>query len=161
MSKYAVNTSVSVEASEAEIKATLRRFGVMDAFSGTLDGRAQIMFKYNGQPYCIAVILPDPNDNEFQYTPSQRKQRTQDQAYAAWEQGCRVKWRELALVIKAKLVAISNEAVSFEDEFLAYAMLPNRTGYHTFGDWANKQLQGFIQAGETPALVANCPRGER
>lgn len=155
MSGYAEKTKVSVASSKAEIEATLNRFGIVDVVHGTVDGVASVMFKRAGRPYCIRVTLPDPNSREFRFTPGRGLERTPDQAYAAWEQACRVKWRELCLLIKAKLVAISNEAVNFEDEFLAYQMLPDR---RTVGEWAETQLIKIESAGQMPALL---PRAER
>ncbi len=154
MSGYAENTKVSVASSKTEIESTLNRFGIEDVGHFTESGAAVVMFKREGRPYSIRVTLPDRNADEFRFTPGRRLERTADQAYAAWEQACRVKWRELALLIKAKLVAISNETVSFDEEFLAYAMLPNR---QTVGDWAAGQLHAMHSAGELPDML---PRGQ-
>lgn len=150
MSGYAEKTKVSVAASKTEIEATLNRFGIRDVVHGTVDGVASVMFKRNGRPYCIRVTLPDPDDKSFRFTPGRGLKRTQEQAHAAWEQACRAKWRELHLLIKAKLVAISDDAASFENEFLAYQMLPDR---RTVGDWAEEHLQQIESAGQMPSLM--------
>jgi hypothetical protein len=150
MSGYAEHTKVSVGASKAEIEATLNRFGIHDVLYGTIDGIASVMFRHQGRSYVLRLTMPDPQDAEFWMTPAQRHRRSDEQAYAAWEQACRVKWREIALLMKAKLVAVSSEAVSFEDEFLAYTMLPDRS---TMGEWAVDQLEYMCQSGQMPELL--------
>ena len=154
MSGYAEKTKVSVAASKAEIEATLNRFGIRDVAYGTMGGLASVMLQHNGRPYTIRLEMPHPEAHEFHHCRANQygteKRRDDQAAYAAWEQACRVKWRELALLIKAKLVAISNDAVAFEDEFLAYAMLPDRS---TVGEWAAEQLEGIVKAGRMPELL--------
>lgn len=160
MSNYATKTTVSVASSKAEIEATLNRFKIVDVAYGTLHGVASVMFERGGRPYCIRVTLPDPKAKEFHETPGRGLPRSSDQAYAAWEQACRVKWRELALLIKAKLVAVSNsepgDAVNFENEFLAYAMLPDR---RTVGDLAEEQLTQFALEGKLPGILPGRSEG--
>jgi hypothetical protein len=127
-----------------------------------MDGLARVLFKHNGRPYCISIQMPDPKAEEFRFTPARRLERTDDEAYEAWEQASRIKWRELALLIKAKLVAISNEAVRFEDEFLAYAMLPDRS---TVGERADALLEECARTGQFPELLPGMqkalPKGQR
>ncbi|MEN6583033.1 MAG: hypothetical protein ABFD54_11335 [Armatimonadota bacterium] len=150
MAKYAEKTKTSVASSKAEIEAILNRFGIRDIVN------ASVMFKRNGRPYVIEVAIPDPNAEEFLHTPGRRIKRTKEQAYVAWEQACRVKWREIALLLKAKLVAISNQAARFEDEFLAYQMLPSRG---TFGQWAEEQSKQIEASGQMPSLLVRNPGG--
>lgn len=154
MAGYATKTKVSVAQSKAEIEDTLNRFGIRNVGYFSDERSAIIIFKREGQPYSISVDLPNPNDEEFKFTPARRHKRTDAEANAAWEQACRVKWRELALLIKAKLVAISNDAATFEDEFLAYAMLPNNS---TVGQWAKTQIADMVAQGQMPELF---PRGQ-
>lgn len=150
MAGYAEKTKVTTAASEAEIRQTISRFGAVDALCGQIEGHATVIFKHNGRGYNIRVQLPDKEADEFWYTPGRRLDRTEAQAYDAWEQACRVKWRELALLIKAKLVACSNDVAQFENEFLAYVMLP---GGRSVGDLAEQQLQAFAERGELPGIL--------
>lgn len=154
MAGYATQTKTSVAHSKAEIEDTLSRFGIREIGTFSEESAAVILFKHAGRPYSIRISLPDKDAEEFRFTPARRFERTAQETCAAWEQACRVKWRELALLIKAKLVAISNETASFDDEFLAYAMLPNR---RTVGDWAADQLSEMQSSGEMPELL---PRGQ-
>ena len=69
--------------------------------------------------------LPNPADKQFARTPARRKTRSADDAYKAWEQACRQRWRALALAIRAKLEAVASGISQFEDEFLAFIVDPS------------------------------------
>jgi hypothetical protein len=101
MSRYAENTSVSVEKSRAEVERTLQRYGCDDFAYRTNRKMAQIAFSMNGRMLRFDLELPNPDDTEFTETPTGRE-RSATQAFKAWEQACRQRWRALSLVIKAK-----------------------------------------------------------
>ena len=66
------------------------------------------------------------------------------------EQAQRQRWRALLLVIKAKLEAIEAGIATFEDEFLAYTMLPSG---ETVGEWVSPQLDKVYEKGVMPATL--------
>lgn len=154
MSRYASETSVSPDTSRMEIEKTLRRYRA-DAFAyATEAGRASIMFRMAGRQIRFILTLPDPADREF--THHSRGARTAAAAEAAWEQACRQRWRALALVIKAKLEAVSAGITTVEDEFLSHTVLPDGS---TFGQWAQPQLAVAYERGVMPTnLMIEGPR---
>lgn len=121
MTRYAANTSVSVSKSKAEIEAILERYGASQFLSGWDVNSAVIGFTMPvGEEYRkVRFILPMPDKSERRFTHHSKGARTQDAALREWEQACRQRWRALALVIKAKLEAVSAGISIFEDEFLA------------------------------------------
>lgn len=147
MSRYASDTSVSSERSRAEIEATLRRYKA-DAF-GYLTERdsAVVMFRMAGRHIKFILPMPDPESEEFTRTPTKRDLRSAAAAEAAWEQACRQRWRALALVIKAKLEAVSAGITTVEDEFLAHTVLPDGS---TVGEWAKPQLAIAYSSAQMP-----------
>ncbi len=126
MARYAAQTAVSTDTSRAEIERTLQRYGAPDdGFAyGRRGSSAYIGFEFHGRQFRIVLPLPDPQDKRFWFTPGKMLKRTTDQAQREWEQSCRQAWRALALVVKAKLEAVEAGIASFEDEFLAYRVLP-------------------------------------
>ncbi len=68
---------------------------------------------------------------------SHERPGTERQAQEAYEAEVRRRWRALAAVIKAKLVAVEDNISTMEQEFLAYVVLPNG---QTLGEWAGPQL---------------------
>ncbi len=120
---YAANTDVPVARSRDEIERTLARYGATSFAYAAEPGRAAIRFTANDRQIRFIILLPDKNEERF--THHSRGARTETAALAAWEQACRQKWRALAMVVKAKLEAVSAGIVSFEDEFLAHTLLPS------------------------------------
>jgi len=124
MGRFATQTSVPVEKTEAEIKAILRRynatgFGVWEEAQG-----AVIQFAAEGRMIRFVLPLPDRNADEFAWTPAKKKLLSDEGRMKAWEQACRQRWRALLLAIKAKLEAVDCGIAEFEQEFLAYVVDP-------------------------------------
>src|SRR5436190_8969040 len=101
MTKYAADTSVSVEKSRAEIERTLQRWGAEQFMYGWNADQAVVGFIMRGRQLRFLLAMPDRNAKEFLFTPARKTRRTDTQAYEAWEQACRQRWRALNLVIKA------------------------------------------------------------
>lgn len=152
MGVYAQDTSVSVERSKAEIESLLSRYGADQFLSGwdNAGNQAMIGFRAKDRHVQFLLHLPDRNDKKYFKTPGGRKVRGPDDAYRAWERDCRQRWRALALVVKAKLEAVSSGITTFEDEFLAHIVLPNGK---SVGQWLRPQLAKVYQRGEMPRLL--------
>ena len=158
MAKYAANTDVAVHRSKTEIERTLERYGANQFISGWDADRetAMVGFKMNGKQVRFMLPMPDRTDEEFTLTPTGKTRKT-DAAYTAWEQGCRQRWRALALAIKAKLEAVESGITEFEEEFMAHIVLPDGS---TFGTWAVPQIQTVYETGRMPELLPALPSGE-
>lgn len=150
MSTFAADTSVSVEKSRAEVERTLARYGATAFGYMTEPGRAVIMFEAHGRRIRFDLPLPRPDERRFTHTPSTSKLRTPAQATAAWEQGCRQRWRALALAVKAKLETVESGIAEFEDEFLAYLVLPSG---QTMSEVARPAIAQAYETGTMPALM--------
>lgn len=144
--RYAEGTTVSPERSQAEISENLRRYGASSYVSGYEDNRAMIAFKAHDRTVRFLLDLPTPADAEFLLTPTKQR-RKPDAARAAYEQEIRRRWRALALAIKAKLEAVATGIASFEDEFLAYTVLPDNT---TVGDRLRAEIDDAWRSGQVP-----------
>lgn len=155
MTRYAEQTSVSSDRSRAEIEQTLRRYGAQSFAYGWEADRAVVMFRAHDRHVRFMLPMPDPQAREFTHTPTRGTPRTAAQAYEAWEQACRQRWRALALVIKAKLEAVAAGITEFEDEFLAHMLLPSG---ETVGQWARPQLAIAYESGTMPALLPGAAR---
>ena len=124
MSRYAQNTDVTVGRSRDEIEKTLARYGASQFVYGWDQQQALIGFVANDRQIKMMLTLPDKQDRAFTQTPGGRYMREPADALKAWEKACRQSWRALALVVKAKLEAVESGIATFEDEFLAYTVLP-------------------------------------
>lgn len=124
MPKYATQTSVSVAKSKAEIEDTLQRYGASGFMSGWLGETAMIAFQVNQRHVKFILPMPDKGSREFTHSEAGRPRKA-DAVHVAWEQGCRQRWRALALAIKAKLEAVECGIVTFDQEFLAHIVGPD------------------------------------
>lgn len=151
MNRYAVNTTVSVEKSKAEIERILTRYGADSFMYGSKKGKtsaAMIMFSLSGKQ--VKFVLPLPNPDNYKLTPAGRRRRSVDDMLKAYEQACRQSWRALCLVIKAKLEAVESGITTFEQEFLAHILLPNS---QTVGEHVLPMVNQAYVDGKMPPLM--------
>lgn len=150
MSRYASETTVSVEKSRAEIESILRRYKA-DAFGYATNAEsAMLYFQMVGRRIKFVLPMPDPKAREFTHTPARGQLRSALEAERAWEQACRQRWRALALVIKAKLEAVAAGITTIEAEFLAHTVLPDGS---TVGEAMLPRIAQAYQDGHMPALM--------
>lgn len=138
--RFAEKTTVPVERSRAEVEQILARYGAEQFMYGWTGSQAAIAFVVSvdsGQKRQVRFELPLPDRGERRFTHHARGARTAAAAEKEWEQACRQRWRALTLVIKAKLEAIETGIATFEDEFLAYTVLPSG---ETVSDWLTPQM---------------------
>ena len=147
---YAEKTSVSVAKSKADIEELIRKAGAGQFVSGYKENIAVIGFSLSDRQIRFVLPLPDKQDTKFWYTPERRNKRTEEQAYAAWEQACRSKWRALYLIIKAKLEAVESGISTIEREFFYDIVLPDGK---TIVEWMAPQLESVYHTGNMPPLL--------
>ena len=103
MYTYAKGTKVPVNRSRDEIEGVLNKIGA-DAIAFMRESTmAQIAFRLDGRHYVIRL--------------SRMEGRNAEQLE-------REQWRQMLLLLKAKMVAIAAGITTTHEEFLAYAMLP-------------------------------------
>ncbi len=152
MTQFAANTSVSASASREEIERTLVRYGADQFMYGWIEEAATIGFRCQGRQIRFDLTMPRRDDPRF--THHSRGARTPEAATKEWDQAVRQRWRALALVVKAKLEAVASGIASFDDEFLAYIVLPNR---QTAGDWVRPHIEEAYRIGTVPDLLPMLP----
>jgi hypothetical protein len=155
--RYAEHTEVPSSRSRDEIERTLTRYGATAfAYGWDTDGptpAATIMFEI-GTPSGkrrVRFRLPMPNRRarEFTHTDTGRV-RSQPSAEEAYERAGRQRWRALALVIKAKLEAVTAGISTVEEEFLSHTVVPDG---RTVGEWVGPHLLEAYSTGQMPALL--------
>lgn len=145
MTRYAANTTVSVEKSKGEIERILRRYGA-DGFGHYTKGdKAFVAFEMIGRPFRIDLPMPDPNSAEFTHTASKRLARDQVSRDREYEKACRQRWRAVCLMLKAKLEAIDIGVSSLDAEFMPYVVLP---GGQTLSEKMLPHLDKIAKSGD-------------
>lgn len=146
--RYAANTEVSVEKSKGEIERLLTRYGATEFASGWKAERAMMQFAMNNR--VIRFVLPLPKREDFRNTPSGRRKRDDNATFLAWEQGCRQRWRALALSITAKLESAESGIEEFETAFMAQIVMPNGK---TMEELALPQIKLAYESGKMPVAL--------
>lgn len=154
--RYAEETTVTSEKSRGEIERTLSRYGADQFFYGWEGPQAVVGFRAHGRIIRFRLPLPDRRAKEFTHTPTHRFERSPAQAEAAYDQAVRQRWRALALVIKAKLEAVTSGIVTFEDEFLAQILMPDGS---TVSEWTSPEIEKAYTSGLMPKLLPALPAG--
>jgi hypothetical protein len=123
MTRYASTTTVAVEKSKRVIEDVLRQHGADQFHTGWDATRDIIEFGWQGKQ--IRFVLPRPNRTDFTRSPAGR-QRTAGQIDDAIDQANRQRWRALYLVVRAKLEAVEAGISIFEEEFMAFIVVPGQ-----------------------------------
>jgi hypothetical protein len=145
--KYAARTTVASDKSRDEIKKTVQRYGATRYATLDEPGRAVIAFELHERRIRFTQPLPDMED--FYKSPGGRR-RSESAAQEAYEQATRQRWRGLALLIKAKLEAVENNTAIFDEEFMAYTVMPNG---QTVSEMILPQIKQSYLTGKTPPLL--------
>lgn len=156
MGRYAEGTSVSSEKSRAEIERTLTRYGADQFLYGWKDDHALVAFRMNGRHIKFLLPMPNRDDDEFVYTPSETKMRDADGQQAAFEKAIRQRWRALALVIKAKLESVEAGITVFDEEFMAHIVMPDGL---TVSEHMLPQIDSAYETGNMPPLLPDYSGG--
>jgi hypothetical protein len=120
--KYAEGTSVDTTRSRIEIETIVRRFGATQIV--TFEDGQRAVFGFTARNRTIRLTLPLPDRADVKFTRHSRGVRSPAAAAEAFEQEVRRRWRSLALLVKAKLAAVTDGITEFEEEFLAHTVLP-------------------------------------
>jgi hypothetical protein len=151
MPSYAKDTEVTADRSKQEIETLLERFGATAFMYGRQGNRAAVGFELRGRRYRMLLNLPDPGDPVFSRTPEKRLARSSQAARAAYEQEVRRRWRSLALLIKADLVAVEDGIVTLETVLQPFTVLPSG---QTAGEWLDPQIERTYSTGAMPPMLA-------
>ena len=154
MGTYARKTETSVESSRMEIERTLTRYGADHFAYMNSPDKAVIGFQIKHLRVRFDIPMPARDDRQFtHYTRGHSTfARTESAAFDTWQQACRQRWRALALVIKAKLEACECGIAQFEEEFLAYILMPDG---RRVGDHAIPAIAAAVDGKPMPPLLGN------
>lgn len=143
---FASETTVSPEKSRMEIERLLFKFGATEFGVVTKLDCGAVTFVMGG--IRIMIQIPLPLRESFRHYKDRygyEKKRSDDATNKEYEQVVRSRWRSLCLLLKAKMVGISEGATSFEVEFLPYMV--TSTG-ETFGDRMKPAIEAARSGGQ-------------
>jgi len=153
--RYAEGTTVSLEKTQAQIKAELiKRGATAILFHDDYKRRYSIVGFQLGDNSQYLVFLPMPAENAIPEKTASGWKRDASAMVAAMEQEKARLHRSMFLLIKAKLVAIDDGLTSLEREFFADRVITNEAGKQiTVYEWYAPQIEHLRQEGLTPPLI--------
>lgn len=163
--RYAQDTTVPVERSQAEIAKLLADHGADARAVGVNDvsATAVIMFALGGRRVRVEVPVPTAEALAAEGPPRGSRCWTAAQ-HKAWTTATltrreRAMWRGLLLLLRAKLEAIEGGYSTVEREFLADVVLP---GGATVGQLVERGVEAAYTTGQVPPLLPGLsgPGGE-
>lgn len=147
MGKFASDTQVPVMKSQQEIQTIIGRYGASSFMFGMKGNDAMIGFEFNNRQIKIVVSM---SAREKFLRDHHGHRRTEKQVDEKSAQDQRQRWRCLALMVKAKLEAVDSGAATFEQEFLAYTVLPSG---RTVAQELMPKLEEYYLTGKVPQLL--------
>lgn len=144
---YAAKTEVPVERSRLNIEKMLTKFGATGFGSAWQEGREMLFFACRGLHIRFTFEPIDPSEYERRSNGNPRGKASTEAAVA---QAHRTRWRELELLLKAKLVAIECGIRTFEEEFLPDVVMANQ---QRASEWMLPQLQLTAFAQKMPPML--------
>lgn len=146
--RYAKGTAVPIGRSKQEIESTLVRYGCQRFMVGSTQEAAMVGFEMNGRQ--IKMMLRMPSREPFK-KDKRGYDRAENLVQADVDKLARQSWRALALVVKAKLTAVESGVATFDQEFLAYTVLP---GGRTVAEELIPKLDSYYLEGKVPRLLS-------
>jgi len=119
--RYAAETEVPIERSKRQIEVLLQEHGAEAYHAGWDSERDVIEFGWEGKQ--IRFVLRRPVKSAFAVSERGYSRSPRDQQRAL-EQADRSRWRALYLVVRAKIEAVEAGIAIFEEEFMAFIVLP-------------------------------------
>jgi len=114
---YVRGASITCAASRDEIRDMLTGYGATGFHCGWEDGRAAVAFTADNRQFRVVLALPGAAIDASQ-------SRSMIPATKAIEEASRRRWHNLSLLVRAKLDAVASGTATFEEEFLAYMVVP-------------------------------------
>lgn len=149
MTRYARGTTVPVQRSIAELQALASRFGAKRFGYATDDeGSSVITFATDQRAYRLEVNPSEPEEHKF--TPTGQLRGAVARSTMARDETAR-RWRSLALLMKALLVAVDDGLMDTQTALLPWTLLPDGT---TIGQWAGPALDDAYGSGSMAAITA-------
>jgi hypothetical protein len=122
-SNYVRGASLSCSMIQAEIQQMLAGTGAHGFRVASDHGKAAVSFNCGGRRFRLVLEHAGPDSpGAPAHDPLQPSSRIHESKNA--QETARQSWRQLSLLIQAKLDAVDSGIVTFDEEFLAYMVMP-------------------------------------
>ncbi|WP_415854626.1 hypothetical protein [Sinomonas sp. G460-2] len=121
---YVRGASLSSSVFQEEIRQMLAESGASRFRIASEYRRAAVVFSLGDRTFRMLVSPPGPADSQSERTHDWIQPSSRPHESKSAQEAARQAWRQLSLLIRAKLDAVASGIVTFDEEFLAYMVLP-------------------------------------
>ena len=125
VTNYVRGASVTCSASQEDIRDMLIASGAHGLRFVSVQGNAGITFSSADRRFRLVLPLPAPDPQSPDPNRSPLRPESSASEIKAAQDAARHCWRQLSLLIRAKLDAVDAGIVTFDEEFLAYVVMPS------------------------------------
>lgn len=151
--KFADGTTTTVSASRNEIEVLVKKFGAHQVLSYEDKDRAIVQFTARDRMVRLTIVLP--TEAEVSKTETGRA-RSAGSLAEARDKEIRRRWRALVLLVRAKITAVNENIVTFEQEFLANVVMADGKTVH---EHARDTIRLSYESGVTQTLLPDFSKG--
>ena len=123
-SNYVRGASLSCSSLQTDIQQMLDGAGAHDCRITSEHGNGAVTFSFGDHQFRLVLPHPEPTDPPRMRRQGPVQRNINGQEHPADLEAARHSWRQLSLLIKAKLEAVAAGIVTFDEEFLAYMLMP-------------------------------------
>jgi hypothetical protein len=159
MTRYAENTTVPIERSQAELVRLLKKHGASRHGFISDEDKAAVAFVLDGKQVRLELSWPSPESiyKKAQESPPRGWHGWTEPQRCKWadqqaDQLAMQRWRAIVLVTKAKLEMVAEGMSTIEREFMADLVMSNGQRVE---QWLAPQLVKMFAGGKMPPLLGD------
>ena len=156
--EFASSTKVDVLKTRHEIEVLLAKHGATSFGYIYDENNEQLAFEVEGRRVRLSFprVRLENAPQSKRINPASTRATTQADKEAWLNQQNMTRWRQLLLLITAKLAAVQAGITTIEEEFLSNIVLPNNQTVH---QWASPQLRNAYTGNKMPPLLPGGDQG--
>lgn len=151
--RYAEGTTTTVNASRNEIEALVRKFGAHQILA--YEDKERAIVQFTARDRMVRLTLAVPSEESMSRTPT-GLQRSVGALAEAKDKEMKRLWRALVLLVRAKITAVNEEIVTFEEEFLSHVVMADgKTVY----EHSKENIRLSYESGHSQTLLPDFSKG--
>mgnify|MGYP006338686791 CR=1 FL=1 len=151
--RYAEGTTTTVNTTRNEIEVLVKKFGAHQILA--YEDRDRAIVQFTARDRMIRLTLAIPSDDSLSKTETGRRRSVGSLAEARDKEMRRL-WRALVLLVRAKITAVNENIVTFEEESLANVVMADG---RTVAEHPKEPIRLSYASGSTQTLLPDFSKG--
>ena len=151
--RYAEGATTTVNASRNEIEALVRKFGAHQILA--YEDKERAIVQFTARERMVRLTLSMPSEESLSKTETGRRRSVGSLGEAKDKEMKRL-WRALVLLVRAKITAVNENIVTFEEEFLSNIVMADG---RTVAEHTKEPIALSYKSGTMQTLLPNFSKG--